>query len=94
MISASVSSPDSRYLFISSSLASAAASTMFSRHFCASASRSAGISWYSNFMPCEASSQMIAFILMRSMTPVKFSSAPIGSTIGTGLAFSRAFICS
>jgi hypothetical protein len=35
MISSSVSSPDSRYLFISSSLASAAASTMFSRHFCA-----------------------------------------------------------
>ena len=44
LISASVSSPDSRYLFISSSLDSAAASTMFSRHFCASATSSAGIS--------------------------------------------------
>ena len=45
-------------------------------------------------MPCDASSQMIAFILIRSTTPVKFSSAPIGITIGTGLAFRRAFICS
>ena len=44
LISSSVSSPDSRYLFISSSLASAAASTMFSRHLSASALRSAGIS--------------------------------------------------
>ncbi len=67
---------------------------MFSRHFCASASSSAGISRKSNFMPCEASSQMIAFILMRSITPVKFSSAPMGSTIGTGFAFRRTFICS
>ncbi len=45
-------------------------------------------------MPCEASSQMIAFILIRSITPVKFSSAPIGITTGTGFAFRRAFICS
>ena len=37
---------------------------------------------------------MIAFILMRSTTPVKLSSAPIGNTIGTGFAFSRTFICS
>ena len=44
LISASVSSPDSRYLFISSSLASAAASTICSRHFSASACSSAGIS--------------------------------------------------
>ena len=94
LISSSDRSPDSRYLFIRSSLASAAASTMFSRHFWASASRSAGMSWNSNFMPCEASSQMIAFILMRSITPVKFSSAPMGTTMGTGLAFRRAFIWS
>ena len=95
LISASDSSPASRYLFISSSLASAAASTMFSRHFLR-----LGLEfgrdrrWYSNFMPWEASSQMIAFILIRSTTPVKFSSAPIGITIGTGLAFRRAFIWS
>ena len=94
LISASVSSPESRYLFISSSPASAAASTMYSRHFCASAKSSAGISRNSNFMPCDASSQMIAFILMRSITPVKFSSAPMGMTIGTGFAFRRTFICS
>ena len=45
-------------------------------------------------MPCEASSQMMAFILIRSITPVNFSSAPIGSTMGTGLAFRRPFIWS
>ena len=45
LISSSVSSPLSRYLFISSSLASAAASTMFSRHFWASANCAAGMSW-------------------------------------------------
>jgi len=43
LISSSVSSPVSRYLFISSSLASAAASIICSRHFWHSASRSAGI---------------------------------------------------
>ncbi len=48
-----------------------------------------GISSYSNFMPWEASSQMMAFIFSRSTTPWKLSSAPIGITIGTGLAFRR-----
>ena len=57
VISASVNSPDSRYLFISSSFASAAASTIFSRHSLASATSSAGLSLRSNFIPCEASSQ-------------------------------------
>jgi hypothetical protein len=84
----------SRYLFISSSLASAAASTIFSRHSSHRSQSSAGISPYSNFMPWDASSQMIAFILIRSTTPLKFSSAPIGIWIGTGLAFRRVFICS
>jgi hypothetical protein len=36
----------------------------------------------------------MAFILRRSTTPVKFSSAPIGITMGTGLAFRRSFIWS
>ena len=45
-------------------------------------------------MPCEASSQMIAFILIRSTTPVKLSSAPMGITMGTGFAFRRTFIWS
>lgn len=46
---------------------------------------------YSNFMPCEASSQWMAFILIRSTTPLKPSSAPIGSCIGTAVAPSLAF---
>lgn len=45
------------------------------------------ISPYSNFMLWEASSQIMAFIFNRSTTPWKLSSAPIGTTIGTGLAF-------
>ncbi len=94
LISSSDRSPSSRYLFISSSLASAAASTIFSRHSLACACSSAGMSWYSNFMPWEASSQMMAFILRRSTTPLKLSSAPIGITTGTGLAFKRSFIWS
>ncbi len=52
---------------------------------------SAGISPYSNFMPCEASSQWMAFIFSRSTTPLKLSSAPIGSCIGTATAPSLAF---
>ncbi|MNI56996.1 hypothetical protein D3C73_1120290 [compost metagenome] len=91
MISASVSSSPPRYLSISSSLASAAASIMKVRASVASASRSAGTSLYSNFMPCEASSQWMAFIFSRSTTPLKPSSAPIGSCIGTALAPSFAF---
>ena len=43
-------------------------------------------------MPWDASSQKIAFILIRSTTPLNWSSAPIGMTIGTGLALSRSII--
>ncbi len=57
LISSTVSSPVSRYLCISVSLASAAASTSFSRHSLHSSSMSAGISRYSNFMPSVLSSQ-------------------------------------
>jgi hypothetical protein len=66
-------------LFISSSLASAAASTIFSRHSLQVSTSSAGISPYENLVPCDASSQTIAFILIRSTTPSNFSSAPIGT---------------
>ena len=57
LISSTVSSPPSRYLFISSSLASAAFSIIFSRHSCAVARCSAGMSRISYFMPCVLSSQ-------------------------------------
>src|SRR3569832_977476 len=36
----------------------------------------------------------MAFILMRSTTPLKFSSAPIGHCTGTGLPPKRFLICS
>jgi len=67
---------------------------MFSRHFRQVSTSSSGISAYVNFIPCEASSQKMAFILIRSTTPLKLSSAPIGITIGTGFAFRRVFIWS
>ncbi len=94
LISSSVSTLPSRYLSISSSLASAAASTIFSCHVSASSFSSAGISVYSNFVPCDASSHLIAFILTRSTTPVNASSAPTGIWIGIGFAFRRARIWS
>ena len=90
-ISARVSSSPPRYFSISASLASAADSTIFSRHSLQVATSSAGMSVYSNFTPWLASSQMIAFISSRSTTPWKPSSAPIGTTTGTGLAFRRVF---
>ena len=52
------------------------------------------MSVYSNFMPWDASSQEMAFILIRSTTPLKFSSAPMGITMGTGFARRRVFIWS
>ena len=57
LISSAVRSWPSRYLFISSSLASAALSTIFSRHSFASSARSDGMSRVSYFMPCDFSSQ-------------------------------------
>jgi hypothetical protein len=57
LISSIVSSPESRYLFIRTSSASAADSTIFSRHSLASSTSSAGISRRSNFMPWVESSQ-------------------------------------
>src|SRR2546427_1792343 len=45
---------------------------------------------------CDWSSDVCSsdLILTRSTTPLKFSSAPIGITTGTGLAFRRSFIWS
>ena len=48
------------------------------RHSAASSAKSAGISSTSYSAPIVSSCQRIAFILMRSTTPLKFSSAPIG----------------
>ncbi len=84
----------SRYLCVSSSSASAAASTIFSRHFLASSTRFAGMSRNSYFMPCVASSQWIAFMVTRSTTPSNFSSAPIGIWIGIGLPLRRVLMWS
>src|SRR3546814_8714619 len=93
MISSSLSSPPSRYLSISASLASAAASTMNERASAAFSASSAGISPYSNTVPWDAVSQWMRFILTRSMTPSKPSSAPTGTCIGTAYAPRRERSC-
>ena len=94
LISSSDNSPVSKYLFINSSFASAAVSTILSCHFWHTSLRSSGISAYSNFMPKFSSSHTIAFIFTKSTTPVKVSAAPIGTWMGIGLALSRDFIWS
>src|SRR5437899_1090341 len=78
LISSTESSPPSRYLFISVSLASAAFSTIFSRHSLAESRSPAGISRRSNFLPCDASSQQMAFIRLRPPTRSHSLSAQLG----------------
>ena len=68
-----------------SSSTSTAASTMLGAYSSAFSFRSAGISSSSNFAPSASSSQTTAFMRTRSTTPLKSSSAPIGSCISTGL---------
>ena len=72
---------------------SATASTNFSFHSFASSTRSAGISTISKSIPLVSSFQMIAFILIKSTTPLKSSSAPIGIVTGIGLAPNLSSIC-
>jgi len=69
LISSGVNVSPPKYLSMRTSLASAAASTMRSRHFWHSANNSAGISRSSNFVPWVESSQKMAFIFKRSTTP-------------------------
>ena len=79
LISSSDKSPDSKYLFIKSSFASAADSSILSRHFWHSTFNSSLISLYSKVTPLSASFHIISFIFTRSTTPVKVSAAPIGT---------------
>ena len=92
LISNSVRSPESRYFSISSSLASAAASTRSSLSALHLETSSSGISVYSNVEPLSASFHVIVFILIRSMTPLKSSSAPMLYCIGTTVAPSLSLI--
>ncbi len=94
LISASVSSPSSRYLSMSSSVASAAASIMYSRISATSSTISAGTSSYWKVMPMSSSDQMMALFLTRSITPRNSSSAPIVICSGTALAPRRSRSCS
>ena len=64
---------------MASSSISTAASIMAARYSAALSTRSAGISSSWNLAPLSSPSQTIAFIVRRSMTPLKLASAPIGS---------------
>ena len=73
MISSLDRSSSSKYFSIKASSPSAAASTNTRRASSASSAKSAGIS------PGSASSPRYAFILTRSITPLKVSPSPIGN---------------
>ena len=91
-ISLSVNSSPSRYFASKSSSASAAASTRASLYLSTSSIKSAGISC-SLALPVPPS-KIKAFILIRSTTPLKESSAPMGSCTGTILSEKLSFIWS
>ena len=74
--SSCVSSSPSRYFMVRSSSPSATASAIASRRTPACSARSAGISM-------SWSSGPLAFMVMRSITPLKSDSAPMGSWMAT-----------
>ena len=86
IISSCDKSPFSRYFSNRSSLASAAASINFSLKSWQISIISSGISSSLYVTPRSSSLQLIAFIRIRSTTPLKFSSAPIAIWIGIGFA--------
>ena len=77
LISSSERSPSSKYFSIKVSFASAAASTSSSLNVSHLSCKSSGISVYSKVEPLSSSFQVIVFILIRSITPLKSSSAPM-----------------
>ena len=86
--------PDvSKYFSIKSSFASAAASTNSSLRDWHFEFSSSGISVYLKVDPLSDSFQVIVFIFIRSITPLKSSSAPMLYCIGTTVAPSLSLIC-
>ena len=79
---------------MSSSFASAAASSISSLNFVHLSIKSSGISLESKVRPWSSSFQYIALILIRSTTPLKSSSVPMLYWIGMILAWSLSFIWS
>ena len=75
----------SKNFSISLSSYSATASTSCARHSLASSNISAGISISSKVMPSVSMCHRMPFIFIRSTTPPKSSSAPMGNCKGTAL---------
>ena len=94
LICSSVGEVPSRYFSIISSSNSTTVSTNFSLYLLASSIISSGISSSANLAPSVSSCQITAFILTRSIKPLKFDSEPKGSWITRGLAPSLATIIS
>ena len=72
---------------------SATASTKLALQVCASSSISSGISISSKVMPSVSMCQIMPFIFIKSTTPLKSSSAPIGNCNGTALEPNISFTC-
>ena len=77
-----------------SSSTSAIVSTSFSRYSSAVSIKSRGMSLVVYVSPRVSSSQTVCFILIRSITPAKSSSEPMGNCKISGLAFNLSFIIS
>ena len=85
-------SGSSKYFSIKESSCSAAASINFSRHSATVSTRSSGIGISSQVMPLSSSFHTYALLSIKSTTPRKVSSAPMGTCRGTGRAPSMSLI--
>ena len=94
-ISASVMlSGSSKNFSMSVSSCSATDSTSFSRYSATTSTKSSGTGTSVKVMPMSSSFHTMAFPVNKSTTPLKSSSAPIGTCSGTALAPSISRICS
>ena len=85
-------SSSERYFSIISSLTSEIASSIISRYSKAISWKPSSISSSEYSAPFVSSSQIICFILTRSIIPAKLSSDPIGICSITGFAFNFSFM--
>ena len=85
-------SASSKYFSNSVSSCSATASTNLPLHSSTVSFKSSGISISLKVIPISSSFQTIALLLIKSTTPLKSSSEPIGTCKGTGFAPKRSLI--
>ena len=86
-------SGSAKYFSINLSSLSATASMSLSRHSFTVSFRSSGMGTSLQVMPWSLSFHTMPRLLIRSTTPLKSASAPMGTCKGTGLAPRRSRIC-